>query len=234
MRYPNEDSLAFEFSDANLFSLNRFNGIDRLEGGVRAAVGLRGSWLLGPMSLDGMFGQSYRSENTNIFPVGSGLNGTVSDYVGRISLHPAPWLDLTYRTRLDKDNLALRMADVLGSVGDPNLRFTLGYLYTNTDPFTQYDQAPPLPSAYYVPRNEITIGVATKYDQWRFSGYARRDIQTNQMVSVGADLAYENECFIFDARFSQRYTSFNGDNGGSYLLLSVTFKTVGQFGYHAL
>ncbi|MEA2790743.1 MAG: LPS-assembly protein, partial [Acetobacteraceae bacterium] len=33
-RYPNEDSLDFEFSDANLFGFNRFSGTDRLEGGV--------------------------------------------------------------------------------------------------------------------------------------------------------------------------------------------------------
>ena len=37
---PNEDSLDFEFTDQNLFSLNRFPGIDRLEGGARANVGL--------------------------------------------------------------------------------------------------------------------------------------------------------------------------------------------------
>ncbi len=36
---PNEDSLDFEFTDDNLFSLNRFPGIDRLEGGPRANVG---------------------------------------------------------------------------------------------------------------------------------------------------------------------------------------------------
>ncbi len=52
--------------------------------------------------------------------------------------------------------------------------------------------------------------------------------------SAGADAAYEDECFIFDVRFSRRYTSYNGDNGASYLLFQVTFKTVGQFGYNAL
>jgi len=35
-RVPNEDSLDYEFTDANLFSLNHFPGIDRLEGGPRA------------------------------------------------------------------------------------------------------------------------------------------------------------------------------------------------------
>ena len=35
LKYPNEDSLGFDFSDANLFAINRFNGLDRLEGGTR-------------------------------------------------------------------------------------------------------------------------------------------------------------------------------------------------------
>ncbi len=37
-RIPNEDSLDFEFTDQNLFALNRFPGIDRLEGGTAAPM----------------------------------------------------------------------------------------------------------------------------------------------------------------------------------------------------
>ena len=43
-RYPNEDSLDLEFSDANLFGFNRFPGIDRLDGGV--ARECRAAWRL--------------------------------------------------------------------------------------------------------------------------------------------------------------------------------------------
>jgi LPS-assembly protein len=49
-----------------------------------------------------------------------------------------------------------------------------------------------------------------------------------------ADAAYEDECFILDVRFSRRYTSFNGDNGSTALLIQFTLKTIGQFGYRAL
>ena len=62
----------------------------------------------------------------------------------------------------------------------------------------------------------------------------RRDLQTSQMVAVGADAVYEDECFIFDLRYSRRYTSFNGDNGSTTFLVQLTFKTVGQFGFNAL
>jgi LPS-assembly protein len=54
------------------------------------------------------------------------------------------------------------------------------------------------------------------------------------MVAAGADAAYEDECYILDFRFYRRYTSFNGDNGGTTVLVQMTFKTIGQFGYKAL
>jgi LPS-assembly protein len=55
-KYPNEDSLDLEFTDTNLFSLNRFPGIDRLEGGERAVAAMHGAWYLGGTTFDGLVG----------------------------------------------------------------------------------------------------------------------------------------------------------------------------------
>jgi len=234
-KYPNEDSLDFEFTDANLFALNKFSGVDRLEGGVRANVGLHGAWYLNGTTFDGLIGQSYRTENTNIFPTGSGLNGTASDVVARASVHPTSWLDLTYRTRLDKNNLAVRMADALAFVGEPRFQVFGGYLYTTTNPYELYNQPPTTPnSTLDVPRNEVSFGASTRWGHWRLSGSVRRDLESNTMVSAGVDGAYEDECFIFEIRADRRFTSLNGDNGETLVLFQITFKTVGQFGFHAL
>ena len=235
-KIPNEDSLDFEYTDANLFGFNRFPGIDRLEGGVRANVGLHGAWYLGGTTFDGLIGQSYRTNKDNLFPAGSGLHDEVSDIVARGTFAPAPWLDVTYRTRLDKSSLATRFADAIASVGVEKFRLSGGYIYTTFNPYTYYDQPAPPPAGnpYYFPRNEVSIGLTSKWGSYRFSGYARRDLATNQMVSVGADGIYEDECFIFDLRAYRRYTSINGDNGSTTVLFLLTFKTIGQFGYRAL
>jgi LPS-assembly protein len=115
-------------------------------------------------------------------------------------------------------------------------RVTGGYIYTNFDPYTFFDQpAPPPPgNAFFFPRNEVTLGLASKWGFYRFNGVVRRDLATNQMVSVGADAIYEDECFIFDLRLYRRYTTINGDSGSTSVLLLLTFKTIGQFGYRAL
>ncbi len=235
-RYPNEDSLDFEFTDANLFGFNRFSGTDRLEGGTRANVALHGAWYLGGTTFDGLIGQSYRTGTDNLFPEASGLHDATSDIVARGTFTPAPWLDLTYRTRLDKNTLATRFADAVASAGVEKFRASLGYIYTTFNPYTYYDQAPPPPagSAYYFPRNEATVGLASKWGDYRFSGYVRRDLATNQMVAAGADAIYEDECFIFDLRMFRRYTTINGDGGATTVLFLLTFKTIGQFGYRAL
>jgi LPS-assembly protein len=235
-RYPNEDSLDMQFTDANLFGFNRFTGIDRLDGGERANVALHGAWYLGGTTFDGLVGQSYRTNKDELFPEASGLHDEVSDIVARGTFAPTKWLDLTYRTRLDKATLATHFADALATVNLGRFSVSGGYIYTNFNPYTYYDQAPPPPAgnSYYFPRNEVTLGMSSKWGDYRVTGNVVRDLATNQMVSVGADAIYEDECFIFDLRLYRRYTSIDGDSGATTLLFLLTFKTIGQFGYRAI
>ena len=234
--YPNEDSLDLQFTDANLFGFNRWTGVDRLDGGVRANVALHGAWYLGGTTFDGLIGQSYRTNKTNVFPEYTGLHDQVSDVVARATYAPATWLNLTYRTRLDHRNLATRFADALATVGVPKFQVNAGYIYTSYDNYSLFDTPPPPPasSTFYVPRNEITLGASSNWGTYRFTGWMRRDLQTSQMVSAGASAVYEDECFILDFTFFRRYTSFNGDNGSTTALIQLTFKTIGQFGFRAL
>ncbi len=235
-KIPNEDSLDLEFTDQNLFSLNRFAGIDRQEGGVRANVGMHTAWLLNGFAFDGLVGQSYRTEKTNLFEQQAGLWNSVSDVVARATVSPTKWLDLTYRTRLDHASLQTRAADALASVGTNDFRVTAGYLYSQFNPYTFYDQPPPPPAgnAYFTPRNEVTLGVSAGYGRYRFNTAVRENVQLNRLDSIGGIVSYEDECSIFDVRLFQRYTSINGDHGATTILFELTFKTVGQIGFRAL
>ncbi len=230
-RVPNEDSLDFEFTDQNLFSLNKFPGIDRLEGGLRANVGLHLNWSVGDASVDALVGQSYRAHRDDTFPAGSGLERRSSDIVTRTTVTPAPWLDLTGRTRVDNRNGNIRFADAIGSTGTPLLRLNAGYIYSAVNPYFFYD-SPVVPTSYFQHRNEVTAGLSSQFGNYRLGAAARRDVNSNRMVSAGLRATYEDECFIFDANFIRRYTSLNGDNGGSQFLFQITLKTVGQFGFH--
>jgi LPS-assembly protein len=235
-KYPNEDSLDFEFSDTNLFGFNRFNGIDRLEGGVRLNAALHGTWYLGGTTFDGFIGQSYRTNKDNLFPAYTGLHDQVSDIVARAIWSPTSWFDLLTRTRFDKTTFGVQMADVTASAGVDKLRVGAGYLYTTYNPYSLFDQAPPPPvgSNFYRPRDEITLSASSTWGAYRFSAFGRRDLTNHQMVAMGADAVYEDECFILDLKLFRRYTALNGDNGATVMLLQFTLKTIGSFGYRAL
>ena len=232
-KIPNEDSLDYDFTDATLFSLNRFAGIDRLEGGMRANVALHGAWWFSGQQLDALVGQGYRTHKENAFPVGSGLQGTTTDVVSHLSYTPNQYFDLTTRQRFDHHNFDVRYVDALATVGPSYLRLSGGYIFSSDNLYTYYESAPSgtLPTT---PRNEITLGASTSYGRWKLNASMRQDVATGQMVSVGFGGSYENECLIFGADFSRRYTSVNGDSGATIVLLQVTFKTVGTFGYHAM
>ena len=233
-RVPNEDSLDLEFTDANLFALNRFLGVDRLEGGVRAAVALRGAWVFpAGARLEAQVGQAYRLKRDVAFAADSGLRDTASDIVSRVSFTPTGWLDVTSRQRFDRRSFQPRFVDALATVGDDKLRVFGGYIYTTTNPFLLYETAAAA-STPTKPRNEGTIGASTRWDKWRLSAFARRDLGSGRAVSEGLRGGYEDECFIFDVSVARRHTSINGDNGATTVLFQVTFKTVGQFGFNAM
>ena len=235
-RIPNEDSFDVDFTDANLFSLNRFSGVDRLEGGMRANVALHGSWTFPDGStVDAQVGQAYRLRKENGFPAGSGLENTASDIVSHLSYQPNRYVDLTSRQRFDHRTLDVTFADAVASAGTDLLRVSAGYLYSNTTPYYWYDNAASatLHTIPGPPRNEISFNATTKFGVWRANGFVRRDLQTRKMVAVGLGGAYEDECFIFDVRYSRRYTSIAYDHGDTTVLFTVTLKTVGQFGFHA-
>ena len=117
----------------------------------------------------------------------SGLRDEVSDIVARGTFSPTNWLDVTYRTRLDKSSLATHYAEAVSSVGVEKFRLSGGYIYTNYQPVQLLragcpTTTGPVETPYYFPRNEVTLGVSSKWGFYRFNGTAVRDVATNQMV----------------------------------------------------
>ncbi len=231
-RIPNEDSLALDFTDANLFALNRFAGVDRLEGGPRANVALHGAWYAPAGTFDALVGEGFRLKRDNAFPVGSGLDGTASDIVSHVSWTPNSFFDVTSRQRFNHSDFRIRYADALASVGNHTLRVFGGYIYSYNTPYGLYDNPPGTPVAM-LPRNEITAGATTHLAGFKLSGYLRQDIARNKPVAAGFDAAWQNSCLGLDVNFFRRYTSVNNDHGDTVILFQITFKTVGTFGFNA-
>ncbi|MFC7736073.1 LPS-assembly protein LptD [Roseomonas sp. GCM10028921] len=232
---PNEDSLDFEFTDANLFALNRFVGRDRQEGGTRVDAALRGGWFFpNGGSVDALVGRSFRASDEALFTEGTGLDKRASDWVGRVTVAPTTWFDVTARSRLDGSSLDRRLIETaagfgLDPVGLPGTRLNFGYLYQ-------------IPSTLRVPvryTREVFAGVNTRVTtNWRAGVFGRYDIEAERGVAVGASAAYEDECFLFEGRFYRSFaentTTSRTYPSGTTLLFRIALKTVGDFGLRAL
>lgn len=228
---PNEDSIDFEFTDANLFSLNRFYGRDRQEGGTRFDYALRAAWYFPNGGLiEGLAGASYRTQRDGgPFYAGSGLENRASDYVARARVMPVPWLEFLGRGRFAQENGDLRFADLTTNVSLPSrTTLTAGFLYTPAVPYLTPFQE----------RNEVAFGATQQWGNWRFGGFARYDIEINRPVVVTASVAYEDECFLFEARFLKRFaedpTTNNLYPANTILLFRIGLKTIGDLGFRAI
>ncbi len=238
-RIPNEDSLDFEFTDANLFELSRFTGRDRLEGGTRLDAAFRAAWMFpNGGEMEGLVGRSFRASREEVFEqVGprSGLETRASDWVGRARVSPTAWLDFTARSRLDNNTLDRRLIDGsaslgLAGLGGPDVTLTGGYLYT-------------VPTRVLTParyRREVYGSARARITPtWSVGGFGRYDIEIERPVSIGTNVTYEDECLILDTRFYKSYAQDGSRNNAFYpasstLLFRVGFKTLGDFGFRAL
>jgi len=198
---PNEDSLDFEFDDTNVFSLNRFPGRDRVDPGSRLDYGLK--WTVAGATsgfASAFVGQSYRFEESDLFQERSGLESNFSDIVGRLQLRPNRFLDLSYRFRLDKDDLMVRRNEVTLRAGPPALNVSLNYL----------DLQGGVNEELFGGREELVVTLSSRLnDNWSAFLTHQRDLDLGEELESSIGLKYEDECFLitgqlFRSRFEDR------------------------------
>lgn len=219
-RIPDEDSRLFEFDDTNLYTFNRYPGLDRLETGNRLNYGLQwgvfgekgGSTLV-------RIGQSYRPRPDQSYANGSGLEDHFSDYVGSVTINPIKYVNLFYRTRLDKENFTPRRNEVQASVGPKALQTSVTYSFFDTVPGTEF----PI-------REQISGGISSQLTQyWRATASAIYDIESSDTRRIGLGAIYEDECFMFNTQASRSFFHDRDLKPDNVVMFTITFKTLGEF-----
>lgn len=230
---PNEDSLNYEFTDSTLFSLNRFQGTDRIDGGLRGNVGMHGNWTWNGHVVDILVGESFQEHIEHDRLPYSGLNHHMSDVVARARVEPTQYLGFTARTRVNPKNGDIDFGDALFNINGPHFGINGGYVWEPVTPFyyyvNDYRTANP-PSVYYQRMNEISGGVSTSWASWHASVFARRALSRKQFVAIGANAGIQNDCFGLDVMYLKQYTTIGGQQRNSTVLFTVTLKSIGAFG----
>jgi LPS-assembly protein len=225
---PNEDAQSLVFDDSNLFSVDKFSGWDRIEGGTRLNAGLHyvGTFDNGS-SLNGLFGQSYQLAGQNPFASPdiadtgnfSGLQNDISDYVGRLSYDTGLGPRFTVRGRFDHSNFTpqrveAEATDVVGPV-----TATASYLYLRNDPNADVLN----------PESVVTAATSVNViENWRLFGSVSYDVSHEALARDSFGLAYDNSCLTVAVAYDEvrdHYTDLTQDRILSFRLL---FRTLGE------
>jgi LPS-assembly protein len=218
---PNEDSQAFEFDDTNLFSLNRFPGVDRVSSGQRIDYGLKYNLNTGDgFHSQAFIGQSYQFNEDLTFPTGTGLEDQASDFVGRVYAQPMEELDLAVHFRLDHETLALEASELELRAGVPALTVTTNYLLSEAVP----------ESGDIEDREEITFGVESALtSHWNTFGWITYDLEESDLRSAEIGVLYQDECFLIETSYQRKNFRDRELEPEDILFIRVVPKLLGEF-----
>jgi LPS-assembly protein len=205
-KFPNEDSQSLVFDDSNLFSIDKYSGWDRDEGGGRANVGVQYTAQVNRAgSFNVLFGQSYQLFGVNSFAspditntgLESGLDKTVSDYVGRVTYQPNSIYSFTARGRFDEVTFTPQRIELESRANFD--RWTLQVLYG--------DYAPQPLIGFLTRREGLLTGASVKLTgNWIALGSVRYDIENDRFNQARVGLGYVDDCFMLSVNWLSGYT----------------------------
>ena len=221
-KLPNEDAQSLVFDASNLFSVDKFSGYDRVEGGGRANVGVQSTTQFDRGgSVKVLFGQSYQLFGLNSFAVqdatntgvDSGLATQKSDYVASVSYAPNRTYTFSVRSRFDEQTWNVQRFEAEARANYD--RWSVGLTYGN------YAAQPELG---YLTRREglLASGSIKIAANWVATGAARWDLEANKLNTYTIGAGYVDDCFVLAANYVTSYSYSAGSAppvlGHAYML----------------
>lgn len=208
----NEDSQSVIFDDTNLFSYNRFTGIDRQETGLRLNVGGR---YLADFD-DGNYvelvaGQSFQLAGTNAFAdpnlqqvgVGSGLEIDNSYAVVGAYGVIADSVKFGGKVQLDTSDLSIARASLGLTYRNDGWATTLNYRYAEATPLAGNTQD----------LHEVGAEVSVPFaEYWTVSANTYWDLATNNWLQVGGGLNYNDGYLAIGGNITRTGPTHTNDN----------------------
>ena len=222
---PNEDALSLVFDDTLLFDIDKFSGYDRIETGTRANVGARYTAQFASGAYGrAVFGQSYQLAGENEFDTDfyrtSGLATDTSDYVGGLYIQASAYLGFSAQSRFDEDTFDIRRTDLGTWARYGPARVKVNYADVTGEPGLAEGEA----------REEIvTAGTLAITQDWSLLGNFRYDIATEQTITDGLGLRYQDDCFMLDVTYQRSFIRDQDIEPDERFLVSFTLKYLGTY-----
>lgn len=230
-RLPNEDAQSLVFDASNLFSVDKFSGYDRVEGGGRANVGAQATTQFDRGgAINFLFGQSYHLFGLNSFAVAditntgvnSGLQRAQSDYVTSVNYSPNSAFTFSTRARIDEATLNVQRFEAEGRASFS--RWSGSVLYGD------YAEQPALG---FLTRRRGILGTGSIKiaSNWVVQGAARWDLEANQINQYAVGAGYVDDCFVLGLNYVTSYIYSAGATPPQLnhaFMLQLGLRTLGQ------
>jgi LPS-assembly protein len=226
-KMPNEDAQSMIFDDSNLFSINKFSGWDRIEGGTRLNAGVQYTAQFNKAGfVNVLFGQSYQVAGQNSFAVADSVNTGISsglatprsDYVARIAYQPDNVYSFVSRFLLDENTFQPKRIEFEGRANFD--RWQIMALYGN------YDAQPEI--GFLTRRQGVTGQVTYKFTQnWSILASARYDIEAAQINQTRVGLGYIDDCFAISLNYLTDYNYAGTLTTNNQIMLVISLRTIG-------
>jgi LPS-assembly protein len=194
------------FDASNLFSVDKFSGYDRVEGGSRANVGAQATTQFDRGgSVNVLFGQSYQLFGLNSYAVAdatntgidSGLATAKSDYVGRVAYSPNRTYTFATRARFDQATMDVKRFEAEGRANFDRWSASL-----------MYGDYAAQPDLGILTRREGLLGSGSVKlaTNWVATGAARWDLVANNINQYVVGAGYVDDCFVLGLNYITSYT----------------------------
>ena len=233
-RLPNEDAQSMTFDTSNLFSVDKFSGYDRVEGGGRANVGVQATTQFDHGgSVKAMFGQSYQLFGMNSFAVAdvtntavdSGLQTPVSDYVASLAYAPNSTFNFSTRARFDQATGDVQRFEAEGRAS-----------FNRWSASLMYGDYAPQPALGYLTRRSGILGSGSikVASNWVATGAARFNLESNSIDTYSVGVGYVDDCFVLGVNYVTNYSYTSYTNTGTppqlshAVMLQLGLRTLGN------
>jgi LPS-assembly protein len=221
-RIVNEDSLAFELDDSNLFRPNAAPNYDLWEPGGRVSAGIRATARARTgESASLIFGRRWREEQAVGFTPENNLAGESSDWVAGVQADLGSGFGAAARFRLDDETLDVERVDmsVRASVG----RFNGGVRYFGLDEGLLADPTDP--------HQEISAHVGVELARgWRMQFGLTRDLDSDINLSQDIRAIYEDDCTFLEIAYTRSETQRGTIGPDEGLQIRIGLRSLGVFG----
>jgi LPS-assembly protein len=224
---PNEDALSLVFDDTLLFDIDKFSGYDRVETGTRANVGFRyTAQLASGAYARAVFGQSYQLAGQNAYDTdfykSAGLATDDSDFVGGLYLQASNYLGFSAQSRFDHETFDTRRTDLGSNAHYGPVQLAVNYANVTAEPGLALNQ----------PRQEVVgAGVLALTTYWALLGNVRYDLETDQTITDGLGLQYQNDCLTAAVTYQRSFIQDQDIRPDERFLLSLSLKYLGSYSY---